>query len=62
MPKATFQHLFCRSRMLFLERIAGKRKDEFFYRLWMRKESFVKAVGVGLGLDISRVVSSSAPR
>ncbi|WP_104424882.1 4'-phosphopantetheinyl transferase superfamily protein [Methylobacter tundripaludum] len=48
--------------MLFLERIAGKRKDEFFYRLWMRKESFVKAVGVGLGLDISRVVSSSAPR
>jgi len=35
------------------------RKDAFFYRLWTRKESFVKAVGIGIGLDVSRVVSSS---
>jgi len=34
------------------------RKDAFFYRLWTRKESFVKAVGIGVGLDVSRVVSS----
>jgi 4'-phosphopantetheinyl transferase len=33
------------------------RKSEFFYRLWTRKESFIKAVGVDLGLDASRVVS-----
>lgn len=31
-------------------------KDEFFYRLWTRKKSFVKAVGE---LDVSEVISSS---
>jgi len=35
------------------------RKDTFFYRRWTRKERFVKVVGVGIGLDVFRVVSSS---
>ncbi|MDI1278601.1 4'-phosphopantetheinyl transferase superfamily protein [Methylobacter sp.] len=35
------------------------RKDAFFYRRWTRKERFVKVVGVGIGLDVFRVVSSS---
>ncbi|WP_340123345.1 4'-phosphopantetheinyl transferase family protein [Methylobacter svalbardensis] len=40
--------------------LPASRKDEFFYRLWTRKESFVKAIGVGLGLDVSKVVSTPA--
>jgi 4'-phosphopantetheinyl transferase len=37
-----------------------ERKKKFFYRLWTRKESFVKAVGEGLRLDVTQVVSSSS--
>lgn len=30
-------------------------QQEFFYKLWTRKESFVKAIGLGLELDVSLV-------
>lgn len=43
----------------FWSGLQESRRDEFFYRLWTRKESFVKAVGVGFGLDVSKVVSSA---
>jgi len=46
---------FAEVERCFWNGLPEDRKDAFFYRLWTRKESFVKAVG----LDVSRVVSSS---
>jgi 4'-phosphopantetheinyl transferase len=39
----------------FWRALPTEQKQEFFYRLWVRKESFVKSVGQGLALDVSRV-------
>ncbi|MDO9187435.1 MAG: 4'-phosphopantetheinyl transferase superfamily protein [Bacteroidia bacterium] len=49
---------FAETERCFWSGLPKNSKDEFFYRLWTRKESFVKAVGVGLGLDVSKVVST----
>jgi 4'-phosphopantetheinyl transferase len=49
---------FAEAERCFWNALPESRKDEFFYRLWTRKESFVKAVGIGLGLDVATVVSS----
>ncbi|MEQ1529549.1 MAG: 4'-phosphopantetheinyl transferase superfamily protein [Methylococcales bacterium] len=49
---------FAEAERCFWNELPENRKNEFFYRFWTRKESFVKAVGVGLGLDVSCVVSS----
>lgn len=38
--------------------LSREQKQRFFYQLWTRKESFVKSVGIGLGLDLSQVVSA----
>lgn len=51
---------FAESERYFWHELPECGKDEYFYRLWTRKESFVKAVGVGLGIDVSKVVSSPA--
>jgi len=49
---------FAEAEFQFWQDLPDDGKGEFFYRLWTRKESFIKAVGVGLGLDVSRVVCS----
>ena len=49
---------FAESERCFWNGLPTSRKDGFFYRLWTRKESFVKAVGVGIALDVSKVVTS----
>ena len=49
---------FSKAERSFWYELPASEKTEFFYRLWTRKESFVKAIGVGLGLDVSQVVSS----
>lgn len=49
---------FAEAERCFWNGLPESRKDEFFFRFWTRKESFVKAVGVGIGLDVSLVVSS----
>lgn len=50
---------FAEAERCFWNGLPEGERSEFFYRLWTRKESFVKAVGVGLGLDVSEVISSS---
>lgn len=46
---------FVDSERRFWYQLPSGQKQEFFYRLWTRKESFAKAVGLGLSLDISQV-------
>lgn len=45
---------------MFWQELPDAEKIASFYRFWTRKESFAKAVGSGIMLDISRVVTSVA--
>jgi len=49
---------FSETERIFWNGLPANEKTEFFYRLWTRKESFVKATGLGLGVDVSQVTSS----
>ncbi len=49
---------FADSESRFWLNLPAEEKRAFFYRLWTRKESFVKAVGMGLGLDVSEVITA----
>lgn len=46
---------FSDSERSFWRELSAEQRQAFFYRQWVRKESFVKAVGLGLELDISLV-------
>jgi 4'-phosphopantetheinyl transferase len=46
---------FSQSERSFWRDLPADQKQAFFYRQWVRKESFVKAVGLGLALDVSQV-------
>lgn len=35
--------------------LTGRRKQHLFYDLWVKKEAFVKALGIGLSLDFRQV-------
>lgn len=38
--------------------LVGAQKPEMFYQLWTRKESFAKATGTGITMDVSQVATS----
>lgn len=46
---------FSESERSFWRDLPTDQRQALFYRQWVRKESFVKAVGLGLGLDVSLV-------
>lgn len=41
-----------------LDRLAGDERVEAFYRIWTRKEAYIKAIGAGLGHVLDRFVVS----
>ncbi len=43
-----------------LDRLAGDERVEAFYRIWTRKEAYIKATGSGLGHALDRFVVSHA--
>lgn len=47
------RHFFCESEYRCIEKEVGEKQKETFYRYWVLKESFIKAIGKGLsaGLD-----------
>jgi 4'-phosphopantetheinyl transferase len=49
---------FSESERRFWQELSVDKRQAFFYRQWVRKESFTKAVGLGLGLDVSLVETS----
>lgn len=55
---AIAQDCFAEAERLFWEALPDTEKTAFFYRFWTRKESFVKAVGAGITLGVSQVVTS----
>ncbi|WP_404360477.1 4'-phosphopantetheinyl transferase family protein [Methylotuvimicrobium sp. KM1] len=46
---------FSEEETRFWSDLPKERQKEFFYKLWTRKESFIKAVGLGFSLDVSQV-------
>lgn len=49
------RHVASAKEQLELNALTGKDADEAFYRLWTRKEAFIKAVGRGLGMGLRAI-------
>lgn len=56
------QRYFAPAEQLFFATVPPQSKDEAFFRLWTRKEAYVKALGLGMSLPFDRfsVVSPGA--
>jgi 4'-phosphopantetheinyl transferase len=55
---AIAKECFAESEQAFWQALPAQEKIDTFFRLWTRKESFVKTVGAGLSLDVSQVETS----
>jgi 4'-phosphopantetheinyl transferase len=55
---AVAEEYFAETEAAFWRTLPAHETVGAFYRFWTRKESFVKAVGAGLSLDVSQVVTS----
>lgn len=52
-------HCFADSERVFWENLPDNEKDAAFYQFWTRKESFIKAVGAGLSLNVAEVITNT---
>ena len=48
-----FERFFCPEEYLALQKGKMKKADCYFTELWTRKESYIKAVGKGMALDLA---------
>ncbi len=55
---AIVEGCFAKIEATFWKALADSEKTAVFYRFWVRKESFAKAVGAGITLGISNVINS----
>ncbi|WP_020158466.1 4'-phosphopantetheinyl transferase family protein [Methylobacter marinus] len=55
---AVAEECFTETEKAFWQALPAHEKADAFYRFWTRKESFVKAIGAGISLDVSQVVTS----
>jgi 4'-phosphopantetheinyl transferase len=55
---AIARECFAESEKAFWQALPEQEKIDMFFRLWTRKESFVKTVGAGFSLDVAQVVTS----
>jgi 4'-phosphopantetheinyl transferase len=55
---AVAEECFAETEKAFWQALPAHEKADAFYRFWTRKESFVKAIGAGISLDVSQVVTS----
>lgn len=51
----SFRRVLTQGEQQRLERCSGEERDREFFRIWTLKESYAKALGVGLGLDFTSV-------
>ncbi|WP_374088473.1 4'-phosphopantetheinyl transferase superfamily protein [Methylomicrobium lacus] len=58
--EAVLSLCFADAERCFWRALPAAEKREFFFRSWARKESFIKAVGLGLGLDVAQVVTATS--
>lgn len=50
------ERFFCPEEYLALQKEKMKKADCYFTELWTRKESYIKAVGKGMALDLASFV------
>lgn len=53
--------VLCNSERASLAALSDVARDQAFFRLWVRKESYVKAVGRGLNIDLSTFSAQGIP-
>lgn len=47
--------VLCEAELASLASLSDLARDQAFFRLWVRKESYLKAVGLGLNIELSTV-------
>lgn len=50
---AIWKRVLTEGEQLYLEQYSGKKQDREFFRIWTLKESYAKALGLGLALDFT---------
>jgi 4'-phosphopantetheinyl transferase len=58
-PESLAGEILAPEELAHWQRLPPARRREAFYRFWTRKESLVKAVGVGIGVGVAGVITTT---